>query len=224
MDEPRISQPYLEGLTTAELHSLAASFNLKLPAALDRNCLIEELLEYAPCLHFYQQAVCGDLPEFQAPSGKPHTKLELPEPAPLPRQYNITFVDILVRDPFWIFAMWEISAADRRKHEKNHEFEGYRLRVRHEAAHDEGLFLHIAQVGERDTMRYLNFPPENCVRSYIVELCAVHGGAAEILAVSHPFTLPKSIPAFGSGEEEALHTSMLILSGIDDIRVARGIL
>lgn len=221
-----IKAPYLEGRTTDELRALAASFELKFPSGLDRNRIIEELLEYVPCLRFYQQNELAQVPEFEKPLEQPNTQIELPDPNPLPKQYFMTFIDVLVRDPFWVFAIWEISPQDRKQHEKKSGFSGYSLRVRHESsgADADGDCVHITQIGERDTMRYLNFPPGACSISYIIELCADNRETSDVLAASRPFTLPKSLPPFGSDEEAALQTPMMILSGIEELRVLRGAL
>ncbi|GMO16647.1 MAG: hypothetical protein Pg6A_02710 [Termitinemataceae bacterium] len=223
MEHLRIETPYLESRTTAELIALGASFELRFPEWFDRNQIIEILLEYAPCLRFYQQHTRINLPEFHDFFEQPNTQLELPMPNPLPKQYNITFVDALVRDPFWVLAIWEISAYDRKQCEKKTGFSGYSLRIRHEGR-GEDCCVHIAQISERDTMRYLNFPAEVCHRPYIVELCAIFRGEQMTIATSGTFTLPKSIPPFDCSEDTELQTPIMQLSGIEELRVVRGAL
>ncbi|MDR2467949.1 MAG: DUF4912 domain-containing protein [Spirochaetaceae bacterium] len=234
MDEIRVSHPYLEGLTTGELYELAQSFNIDLASGLDRNNIIDELVEFAPCLRFYQKEFIEEPLKFHDPLPlKIKTQLELPEPAPLPRQYNITSIDALIRDPFWVFVIWEVSSADQKKLEKTAGFESYMLRVRLNCAETtETAFVHTARVCECESARYLNFPAgtpcnkpcamHNC--SFVVELCAVYDAEYELLAASYPFTLPKSMPAFGSPEEALLHTPLLLLSGIDELNLVRGAL
>jgi hypothetical protein len=246
MDELRISLPYLEGLTTAELYALAGRFELDLPPGLGRSAIMEELVDIAPCLVFYQSALT-EAPPPASPEDK--TQLALPDPATLPKQYNMTYIDVLVRDPFWVFVIWEISAHDRKKYEKAAGFQGYTLRVRRAAAvtkidadflqtvrrlrgfpfrrtmEMDADFLYTVRFTEHFASRYLNFPSDGSregggEEAYIVELCAVCRDAMPILVSSRPFCLPKSMPCF-SGAPSA-HSPALLLSGIEKLAAPRG--
>jgi hypothetical protein len=241
VDELRISLPYLEGLTTAELYALAGRFELDLPPGLGRAAIMEELVDIAPCLVFYQSAFAAAPPP-SSPEEK--TPLSLPEPAPLPKQYNMTYLDVLIRDPFWVFVIWEISAQDRKKYEKAAGFQGYTLRVRRaemdadflyarrrlrgfpfrRTAETEADFLYTVRFTEHIASRYLNFPSTVMgeggeAEAYSVELCAICREAMPILVSSRPFCLPKSRPAFAGA---AAHSPMLLLSGIEELNVPRG--
>ena len=47
----------------------------------------------------------------------------------LPASYNETFIDVILRDPVWAYAFWEIKQSDREVREQDPRFAGYRLRV-----------------------------------------------------------------------------------------------
>ncbi|MDR2510596.1 MAG: DUF4912 domain-containing protein [Spirochaetaceae bacterium] len=222
----KISKPYLEGLTTHELINLAASFNIDIPYGLDRIFIIEELLEAIPCLQIYQHDKTLREEEKQY-AVKSH--LEMPSPSPLPQIYNKTYIDVVVRDPFWVFAIWEVSAVEHKKYEKVEGFSGYSLCVRcaEKSTGADTPFMYTANISGNDKSRYLHFPQEtpckkqctarNC--SFIVELCAFIKGEKEILIASYPFTLPRGLSC--ADDSVALNMPLLKLSGIEHLKIAR---
>ena len=227
MDELKISLPYLDGLTTAELYALAERFELDLPPGLGRVAVMEELVDIAPCLVFYQSGNAETPP----PASGEKTQLLLPQPAALPKQYNMTYVDVLIRDPFWVFVIWEISAQERKNQEKLSSFQGYTLRVRRAppAAEADGEFLYTVRITEHLSSRYLSFPPGisgeqqgGAADAYIVELCALYREEIAVLVASHPFYLPKSMPGFAGAPAQGLCSPILLLSGIEKLTVPRG--
>jgi hypothetical protein len=109
----------------------------------------------------------------------------------LPKQYNITYLEVIIRDPLWAFAFWEVNSHDREIYEKDPDFEGYHLKV---SAPGEKPFT--IPVGVEDGAWYLGFPPEYSSRKYAcdirfhVELCVLRGEEEQVLAVSRSFRLP----------------------------------
>jgi hypothetical protein len=218
MERARLTRPWLESLSTVELANIAASWNLDIPEGLERTFIIEELLDTSR--------------EDEEPYlSRPLTLgPEIPEPAPLPRQYNITWLDVLVRDPLWVFAFWEIKTADREALGKLPDFEGYCLKVFpvKDAAAKNGPpenAAYVVHVGAEDTSWYLGFPPAESrggYSRYRLELCADAGNQEWPLARTGPFRLPSclpgSLPGSGlNGPENRLH----ILSGLEDLPVLR---
>lgn len=207
----------LERLTTRELIALAEQEGIDIPPGLDRIFIVAELLEAAGALQSD-----GEKPP-------PLEETAIPEPVLLPKQYNITFIEVLIRDPFWAFAFWEIKGSERENRERAPDFGGYRLRV--SAIADRGALPPMppsparqkedsftVPVGPEDTAWYLGFSPEG--GRFVVELCAALGGKDTALAVSRPFTLPKLVkPPY---VKDALYDNPLIrLSGAEDFRVIR---
>ena len=119
---------YLERLSTQELKDLAVHFGIDIPQDLERPFVIEELLDNAPCLIFFQAGslkVNHSETDFIDDENIP----PVPDPVELPKHYNITQINAIVRDPLWVFVFWEIREADRKIYEKSPGFRGYFLRV-----------------------------------------------------------------------------------------------
>jgi hypothetical protein len=233
-----LDQPFLESITTAELLKLADRAGIDLPPGLDRSIVIEELLETGDFIGspFEKPDKAGGKQNLEAnrslgdsggpppPEEKLEVKSSQPVTAPLPKQYNISYIEVLIRDPLWAFAFWEINAHDKETLEKAADFGGYCLRVLPVPGPDTGGLAVLkdsvtftVQVGTGDSAWYLGFPPEG--GRYKVELCVMRKDEPAVLAVSKPFNLP-TLPE--SGEDGASGTNPLLrLSGIDDFNILR---
>ncbi|MDR2633184.1 MAG: DUF4912 domain-containing protein [Treponema sp.] len=218
MKAPPLKRAYLESLTTQELIRLADGFDIDIPPDLERVFIIAELLEftadYAPNK--------ADAEPAEAP---PLAETDIPEPVSLPKQYNITFLEVLLRDPLWVFAFWEIKSADK-EHEKAGDFKGYMLRVSPVTPagvpRKEDSFT--IPVGTSDTAWYLDFPPGE--GRFKVALCALRGGEELVLATSHAFTVPTLFSPPGPrrtrvGKADDRYNPLAWLSGIEDFRILR---
>jgi hypothetical protein len=174
---------YLESLSTGELIDLAGEKGLDIPGDLDRVFIIEEL--------FYLEHE-GKAAEMED-SGR--TDAQFQEFVALPRQYHISFINVLIRDPLWAFVFWEIKAHDRELYEHTAGFEGYCLRViplDERTLQPGGSDSFMVTVGMDDNARFLGFPPEDG-RCFMVELCALNHESGTVLAESRPFVLPRLI-------------------------------
>jgi len=122
------TRAYLESLTTSELIKMADNWGIDIPPDLDRIFIIEELLEISSedATEAAETAAVSSN-ESVVPGESRITDSD--ESAPLPRQYNITFIEVMIRDPLWAFVFWEIKAADKEQFEKAQDFDGYYLRV-----------------------------------------------------------------------------------------------
>jgi hypothetical protein len=216
VDEALLDRPFLERLTTAELVKLADRAGIDVPPGLERIVIIGALLEAR------EDAEEG--PE-EKPAFAPEEKRPPASAAPIPRQYNITYVNVLVRDPLWAFAFWEINSRDREIHEKAGDFDGYCLRVEPYPAlagplpNTGGDSSFTVQVGTGDSAWYLGFSPAG--GTFRVELAAIRREEPVILAVSGPFTLPRLHEPLGNRYSKASHNPLLRLSGIDEFKILR---
>ncbi|MDR1374893.1 MAG: DUF4912 domain-containing protein [Treponema sp.] len=220
MDHIRLVRPYLDSLTTQELGRIADNCGIDIPPNLERIFIIEELLDYARA-------------EEDDPEGEEEGLVEFPdclETAPIPRQYNITFIDVMVRDPLWAFVFWEIKEHDREIFERDPEFSGYFLQI-HALGRDNGILKDqsfTVQVDSRDTARYLGFsdyPPEGRQGEgfFRIDLYASFGVRSEVLAVSRVFHLPKlpeQVTLTPEGTESPV-SSLALLSGSNEFRILR---
>jgi hypothetical protein len=230
MDDHRLTWPYLESLTTGELAVLADNLGIEIPPALERNFIVEALIE----------ASFED--EYELEEQEPLDEADFLEPVQLPHQYNITYIDVLIRDPLWVFAFWEIKGHDREIHEKAPDFGGYFLRVQavppsrlrsgYERPEDTSFTV---PVGIDDTAWYLGFSPASAGTTGIsaagfgkagggraaclqVELCVLRDTESEVLAVSKTFRLPSLLAAAPS---DIPLDPLCRLSGLDDLPVLR---
>ena len=225
MEDIPITRAYLESLTTQDLIKMADNFGVDMPPDLDRVFIIGELLEITSP----PENDDGSFPGSNAEESDLEDSV-LTESVPLPRQYNITFIEVMIRDPLWAFVFWEIKAADKDQFENDPEFVGYFLKVSPwiRAATDN---VFSVSVGPNDTAWYLGLAPFAAQASsagqmkYKVELCVSMGETETVLAVSKPVTLP-GLPELPGRQEKqessgAWDNPLVRLSGYGDFRIIR---
>ena len=212
MDESPQTRAYLESLTSSDLIKIADNLGVDIPPDLDRIFIIEEILEAGSP---------GD-EEPEPPLETGPVDLVAVESVPLPKQYSITFIEVLVRDPFWAFVFWEIKAQDKEQLEKSQEFEGYYLKVSPCSAEERQVFM-IPVKGD-DSAWYLGLTPAMSIdvspveqSQYKVELCARLKGEEMILASSNPIKLP-CLPR-DAGKKDV--NPLVSLSGYGDFHILR---
>ena len=177
MDFPGLTSAYLESLSTGELIKLAEKYCADIPADPKRNLIVKELLEY-------NEKSANNLSENEENDGSGKS-------AALPKQYNISFVEVNVRDPLWAFVFWEIKNQDREQYENASGFQGYCLHVIPLADNGEpsGEAPFTVTVNGGDVSRYLGFPPGGG-RRFQIELRVRQKNGVTVLAASKPFLLP----------------------------------
>jgi len=183
----QLSRHQLESLSTPELVKLAEDFGIDIPPGLERIFIIEELLLESAYL------------------SEPKTEEEIQiipsytEPVALPKQYNISYVEVIIRDPLWAYVFWEIKSHDRESHENTDDFNGYFLRViplfegENIQKSKENSFTVL--IDKDDNARYLGFAehsPQTEGR-YVIKLGAIRGESEVQIAVSQPFNMPRLI-------------------------------
>jgi hypothetical protein len=205
-----VSRSRLESLSTGELIKLADSYGIDIPPGLERIFIIEELLEYYSAEELEDKNDLEENPSYS-------------ETALLPKRYNISYIEVIIRDPLWVFCFWEIKGHDREIHENADDFKGYCLRViplaEDETEPNENSFT--VPVGAEDGARYLGFA-ENSSRAsgrYIIKLVVIRGRSELQIASSAPFDLPRLVE---NEDIAALNDSPLIrLSGVQDLSTTR---
>jgi hypothetical protein len=210
MEDPRLKRSYLERLSSGELVNLADSYGIDIPPGLDRIFIIKELLELG---HEGDSGGKGSVLREQ----------DLLEPAPLPRHYNVTFIDVLLRDPLWAFAFWGIKSHDKEIYEKADGFEGYFLKViplaNDKSGNPQGDDPFIIPVGIKDSSWYIGFPPTG--GRFKVGFCMTRGGCEVPLALSLPFRIPVFLNLPEGEYEKNRKNPLVCLSGLDDLPVLR---
>jgi len=207
-----VSRPWLESLSTAELVKFADSCGIDIPPGLERIFIIEELLE---CANIEEQEVKEEI----------EINPSYAESVALPRQYNISYIEVVIRDPLWVFVFWEIKGHDREIHENAQDFNGYCLRViplsekETELSRKENSFT--LPVSKDDSARYLGFAEHSSEASgrYIVKLGVIRGDSELQIASSAPFYLPRLI------DDDCLQdmgrNPLARLSGVQDLLITK---
>jgi len=207
-----VSRSWLESLSTGELVKFADSCGIDIPPELERIFIIEELLEYANSLEQEVKEEINIIPSYS-------------ESVALPKQYNISYIEVVIRDPLWVFAFWEIKRHDRDIHENAQDFNGYFLRViplnegDTESERKDNSFT--VTVDADDSARYLGFAEHSSQASgrYIVKLIVVRGDQELQIASSLPFYLPRFID--DEGLEDMSVNPLVKLSGVQELLITK---
>ena len=222
-----VSRIRLEGLSTDELIKLADTYGVDIPHDLERIFIIEEILEIVNA-------------EKEEPENPIEVNPSYSESALLPKQYNISYVEVIIRDPLWIYVFWEIKSHDREMHENAGDFRGYFLRII--PVDNEGKELHSKEdyftvlVSKDDSARYLGFAGEKSLinngedlktggsvktNCYRIKLGVMRGKNEITIASSPPFILP----ALCENENIASmsHDPLLRLSGVQNLSIIKNI-
>jgi hypothetical protein len=207
-----VTRSWLESLSTDELIKIADSFGIDIPPELERIFIIEEVLEAANA----EQQEIADVIEVN-PSYS--------ETVLLPKQYNISYIEVIIRDPLWVFVFWEIKGHEREIHENADNFKGYCLHVipldkdGKECQSEEDSFSVL--VGKEDNARYLGFPghTEQDLNCYIIKLYVIRDESELLIISSAPFYLPRL------NENENItnisHNPLIRLSGAQDLSITK---
>ncbi|MDR0319919.1 MAG: DUF4912 domain-containing protein [Treponema sp.] len=221
-----VSRHWLESLSTDELIKLADTYGIDIPPELERIFIIEELLEVSSA-------------DEQEPTADLEVAPSYLESAALPKQYNISYIEVMIRDPLWVFAFWEIKSHDREAHEKTDDFNGYCLRViplNENGEPNPGENSFTVLLGAEDSARYLGFagqasdedaPHEEHLQKgalretcrYVIKLNVIHGESESQIASSQPFCLPKLYNNEIAAEMSC--NPLIRLSGVQDLSIIK---
>ena len=208
------SRHQLESLSTGELIKLAEGIGIDIPPGLERIFIIEELLE-----------------DFNTGKEAEDDLVVNPswsESVLLPKQYNISYIDVIIRDPLWVFVYWEVKVHDKEIHENAKDFKGYCLRV---IPLNEGETIPVSPISMEnsfnvlidasDSARYLGFAEQSLQAAgrYIIKLGVIRGEQEIQLAVSQPFNLPRLIENDGICSLD--QNPLIRLSGVQDFMTTK---
>jgi len=207
-----VSRLWLEGLSTGELINIAEIYGVDIPIGLDRVFIIEEVME---CAHADDPEIKDDIVVNPSYS----------EAVLLPKQYNISYIEVIIRDPLWAFVFWEIKGQDKETHENAADFNGYCLRViplnegETEQQARENSFT--VSVVPSDSARYLGFAEHTSKNSgrYVIKLNVIRGGSETQIASTLPFDLPKLYENETIAEKSVI--PLIRLSGILDLSITK---
>lgn len=116
MEKINLSRQHLESISTMDLISLANEYGIDIPANLDRRFIIEELLDISLEL---DTTTPEELVE--------NTSLDISQE--LPATYNETKINVILRNPAWIYVYWDIREADLHTIKNDFDFENLSLHI-----------------------------------------------------------------------------------------------
>jgi len=207
-----VTRHWLESLSTEQLVKLADSYGIDIPPGLERIFIIEEILEVSS---IDERETVEDM----------EVNEDYSETAALPSQYNISYIEVMIRDPLWVFAFWEIKKHDRELHENSDDFNGYCLRLipldKNCKEKNPGESSFTVAVGAEDRGRYLGIVEHSTQNSdcYIIQLCVNKGDVLLQIAVSQPFFLPK--PYNNDIIADMSNNPLIRLSGARDLSIIK---
>jgi len=209
-----VSRSWLESLSTDELIKLSDTYGIDIPPELERIFIIEELLEAS---NIDNREMTEDIEV--NPSNH--------ESALLPKQYNISFIEVIIRDPLWVYAFWEVKGHDRETHETAKDFNGYCLRVIPLNEEDKKPKLNensfTVLVNADDNARYLGFAEQSdaACGCYVIKLNVLRGDNEIQIASSVPFNLPRLCENEYIAEISGNGNTLVRLSGVQDLSITK---
>ena len=199
----------LQTMSLEELAALARSSGLEPEGDAGKEELVELLLDSFQ--EAKQEREEGNRPNVRVEE----TKFELSDeedltasPAegpPIPERYNETRAVLMVRDPHWAFAYWDVEDGQGQRARKDTGFEQLVLRVEDL---EPGSFFDIP-VQWSDSSWYIYLPNHDA--SYVLELGYLAGGRFRLLARSNQIRTPRESLAEEGGEPTP--EDLLFLSG-----------
>ncbi len=141
------------------------------------------------------------------------------EEVELPESYNETRIVLMLRDPSWAFAYWDLRASDRSAFHHNEDFQGLVLRV---YSMDSDVPLEAAQqrfdipVTLLDARWYINLPDQET--RYRIALVGLVGREERQLAVSNVIAVPRVTIADSPHDDgEPVRDAIIAQTGIHDL-------
>ena len=203
MKTPNYTKHYLDRLSDHELLTLAEEHGLDIPQELERVFIIDELL-------YLDRQDNGTSAEFE-------------NHLPNLNHGTYSIIDVLIRDPLWVFVFWEIGENDQIVIDNDNDFEGYCLRVipfKENSEQPDMAGSFTVALEKNDTARYLGFQPDDR-RLFTIELCVPRPDNYTVLAVSRSFRMPQLLKP--QQDEEMSQNPMIQLSGACHIPYIRTI-
>ena len=145
----------------------------------------------------------------------------LPDDYELPESYNDTRIVLMLRDPGWAFAYWDLATDLRKSLARSSSFEYLLLRVCEGGANCDKASskTYDIPVTLEDSRWYLNLPTQ--ATQYRLELRAVDATTDTLLAVSNTVSVPLgTVPDVESQGPLSASDRILAYSGLRELDVA----
>lgn len=217
----------LEQLSREALERVAAKNDIEISPEMDREALVDTIME----------AVEESRSERELQNNNPvkigsakfllleEEMIEeddtLPDDYELPDSYNDTRIVLMLRDPGWAFAYWDLAPDVRKTLTRSASFEYLLLRVCQGATDCEDMSsrTYDIPVSLEDSRWYLNLPEQDT--KYRIELHAIDVNSDSLLAVSNTITVPLgTVPDVDDQAGLSTADRILAFSGLRELDVA----
>lgn len=206
MENIPISLSYLETLSTADLIELAEEYDLDIPENLNRRFVISELLEIANELN---EEIIDD---FEVSEEAVETTTDLP------LTYNETQIDVILRNPAWVYVFWDISSSDLQEIINSDDFSKLILKVNfwESATSDKIIDLCELTISTEDRAQYIFLPVgKTC---FSIDLIAEFTNfEPKRLTTSRRVSIPEGAPVISLKSLEMPISPILKLSGMQEL-------
>lgn len=206
MENIPISLSYLETLSTADLIELAEEYDLDIPENLNRRFVISELLEIANELN---EEIIDD---FEVSEEAVETTTDLP------LTYNETQIDVILRNPAWVYVFWDISSSDLQEIINSNDFSKLVLKVNfwESATSDKIIDLCELTISTEDRAQYIFLPVgKTC---FSIDLIAEFTNfEPKRLTTSRRVSIPEGAPVISLKSLEMPISPILKLSGMQEL-------
>ncbi len=215
----------LETMNAEALQSLASQYGIDLPRKTDRESLIDTIFEAFEEMRLERDSDNNNAIRIEEKKyGVQYDEAdnsEEDEPEELPATYNETRIVVMLRDPAWAFAYWDLKESHDKKYRRNPDFHGMLIRVYElaEPTEDRSAIVDSFDIPVQlsDSRWYINLPEQDT--HYRLELIARHAEGEDVLAQSNIVSVPKGYFADDSSasfQEDAI----IALSGIEHLGVS----
>ena len=178
MKKDTLSRAQLDSMSTTELISLCDEYGISVPDDLNRLFIIGELLEASMESQPEEESVKiveddGDMPEN------------------LPKSYNNTCVDAILRNPAWLFVFWDIKESDSSSLKSDPAFTDLFLHVSFPKSEDDRApeYSFDVNIDFENNEQYVLIPSGN--RYVKIDLAAsFNGKKTDVLASSRYIEIP----------------------------------
>ncbi len=180
----KLSKTYLESVSTDELLQLAEIYGLYIPNGLNRNFIIEELLDLEEENTSYEDMT----------NDKDTRRIKFFKGLPI--SYNSTEIRILLRDPMWLFVFWDFYAPSFKAITEGFGFDSFILRVMlfYENNRSEPYDYYDIDISKEDKSRYVYLSFDDVLTSVCLCVRSIDGNITVLAKSNFIYLNRKNIP------------------------------
>ncbi|MGP1440653.1 MAG: DUF4912 domain-containing protein [Treponema sp.] len=205
MRKRRIKKSQLQSLATSDLIDLANSLELFVPPNFSRSSLIKEILDLESGLENLPYNILKMLPLDD-------------EKEDLPTSYGMTEIRLLLKDPMWLFAFWDINANKLEELIEEEPSVSIFLRVMSFKSEEDDTYYAFEDIDVKKEERYLYIHTSINEEVTQVALCYKMKKKTKILAKSNFIYMPRRNIKNNLCIDNSSMSEIMKLSGLEYIQ------